>query len=154
MGGLMFVGHQNGGSVFVFDLNRADSSFRFIGEYRTSYAETAGMEFDRSTGVLYVWHDDNFDILESLSLASTSIAGESARRFTTLRIFDGPDHSNNEGIALMPISDCKDGVRSLFMTVDGGGSSSLRWYRQFSDGCPLPERPPAAPANLHRTDTR
>jgi hypothetical protein len=35
MGGLMFVGHQNGGAVFAFDLNRINGTFDFVGEYRT-----------------------------------------------------------------------------------------------------------------------
>jgi hypothetical protein len=148
MGGLMLVGHQNGGSVFAFDLDRVSGTHRFVGEYRTGYAETAGLEFDRSTGMLYVWHDDAHDTLEKTDLRSTAVDGQSYRQFHVVGAWNGPDHSNNEGIALTGIEDCVDGKRSLFMTVDGGGYSSLRRYRRFSDGCPSAPSPPAAPTRL------
>lgn len=154
MGGLMFVGHQNGGSVYAFDLDRARNAVRFVGEYRTGYSETAGLEFDRSTGMLYIWHDDVHDTLEKTTLRSTAVAGQSYRRFDIVASWNGPDHSNNEGIALMGVEDCANGRRGLFMTIDGGGYSSLRWYREFTDGCPTPPTGPAAPQNLRRTDAR
>jgi hypothetical protein len=154
LGGLMLVGHQNGGGIFAFDLNPTTGGFKFVGEYKTSYTETAALEFDRSTGVLYVWHSGNFDTLERVSLASTPVAGQSYRRFVSEKIFDGPDHMNNEGIALMGIEDCVDGTRSLFMATDNGGAESLHWYREFTDGCPIGNPPPATPTNLRRTDKR
>jgi len=153
MGGLMFVGHQNGGAVFAFDLNRIDGTFDFVGEYRTGYAEIAGLMFDRSTGRLYIWHDDAYDTLETSSLASDAVAGQTYRRLRIDRVFDGPDHRNNEGFAVMPISECVNGLRSAFMTIDGGGYSSLLWYRQFSEGCPVNGQPGPV-RNLRRTDVR
>lgn len=154
MGGLMFVGHQNGGAVFAFDLNRFNGTFDFVGEYRTGYAETAGLMFDRSTGRLYIWHDDAFDTLETTTLASDPVSGQSYRRFRIERAFDGPDHRNNEGFAVMPISECVDGRRSAFMTIDGGGFSSLLWYRQFTEGCPPVNGQPQTVQNVRRTDVR
>ena len=153
MGGLMLVGHQNGGAVFAFDLNRIDGTFDFVGEYRTGYAEIAGLMFDRSTGRLYIWHDDAYDTLETSSLASDPVAGQTYRRLRIERAFYGPDHRNNEGFAVMPVAECVNGMRSAFMTIDGGGYSSLLWYRQFSEGCPV-DGQPADVRNLRRTDTR
>ncbi len=135
MGGLMFVGHQNGGAVFVFDLDRRDGTFDFVGEYRTAYAETAALAFDRSLGVLYAWHDDGFDTLEKCRLSSQPVAGQSWRRLDTIRVYTGPDHANNEGIAPFPVEECRDGHRPFFMAVDDGGPGSLFEYRQFADGC-------------------
>jgi hypothetical protein len=135
MGGLMFVGHQNGGSVFALALDQRDGTFDFVGEYRTSYPETAALAFDRSPGVLYAWHDDGYDTLEKCRLSSQPVAGQAWRRLDTIRIFAGPDHANNEGVALFPIEECRDGHRPFFMAVDGGGPGSLFEYRQFSDGC-------------------
>ena len=135
MGGLMFVGHQNGGSVFAFDLDRSDGTFDFVGEYRTSYPETAALAFDRSLGVLYAWHDDGYDTLEKCRLSSQPVAGQTWRRLDSIRVFAGPDHANNEGVALFPVEECRDGHRPFFMAVDGGGPDSLFEYRQFSDGC-------------------
>lgn len=135
MGGLMFVAHQNGGNVFVFDLDRLAGGFTFVGEYGTGYSETAALEFDRSTGELYAWHDAGFDVLSVFDLASSEVLGESRRELTALRRFSGPSSQNNEGIAVVSADDCFAGSRSLFMTVDDGGESSLLCYREFEDGC-------------------
>jgi hypothetical protein len=136
MGGLMFVGHQNGGGIFVFDLDRATDEFAFVGEYQSGYSEVAGLEFDRSTGELYAWHDSGFDILSVFDLTSEEIPGEGYRNLNALRRFVGPSSENNEGIAVMSSDDCFDGGRSFFMTIDDGGVASLLWYREFKDGCP------------------
>ncbi len=135
MGGLMFVGHQNGGGVFAFDLDRRTGAFDFVGEYRTSATETAALGFDRSSGFLYVWHDASADQLEKCRLASTAVAGQSYRRLDTVRLFAGPDHRNNEGIAFFPADACQDGQRPFFMTIDGGDASSLLEYTQYVEGC-------------------
>ena len=135
MGGLMFVGHQNGGSVFAFDLDRSDGTFDFVGEYRTSYPETAALAFDRSLGALYAWHDDGYDTLEKCRLSSQPVAGQAWRRLDTIRVFTGPDHANNEGMALFPVEECRDGHRPFLMAVDDGGPNSLFQYRHFSEGC-------------------
>ena len=135
MGGLIFVGHQNGGSIFVFDLNRADGSFLFVGEYRTSQTETAGLEFDRSTGFLYAYHDRGIDILSVMDLTSSPSSGTGPRTFNTLASFAGPANENNEGIAVVPASECQADARSFFLTTDDGAANSLRWYRSFTHGC-------------------
>jgi hypothetical protein len=135
MGGLMFVGHQNGGGIYVFDLDRNSGSFNFVGEYLTDYSETAALEFDRSVGLLYVWHDSSFDVLSVMDLTSTSVAGMSYRQFNVVESFQGPSHANNEGLAIVSSADCSMGGRDLFMTTDDGGSASLFWYREFSPGC-------------------
>jgi hypothetical protein len=153
LGGLMLVGHQNGGGVFAFDLNPTTGGFKFVGEYRTSYDETAGLEFDRSTGLLWVWHSGNNDTLEKMSLASTSVGGQSYRNLVSLKVYNGPDHMNNEGIALMGTEDCVDGKRSFFMATDNGGAQSLTWYRDFTDGCSTTPGPPP-PENVRRADKK
>lgn len=135
MGGLMFVGHQNGGGLFVFDLDRSTGGIVFVGEYQTDYPETAGLEFDRSTGLLYVWHDADYDILSVLDLTSIEVAGASYRRFDVVESFWGPTHANNEGIAVVSAADCRAGGRSLFMTIDDGGAWSLLWYDELAHGC-------------------
>ena len=141
MGGLMFVGHQNGGAIFVFDLSRdtnpgAEPSFVFVGRYETGRADTSALEFDRSTGHLYIYHDKGIDILSVSDLASTQLSGL-VRQFNIINSYDGPSNENNEGIAVFPADECVGGKRSFFMTTDDGGSNSLRWYQQFTDGCEI-----------------
>ena len=81
MGGLMFVAHQNGGRLYAFDLDPDSNDFDFVGEYLTSATESSGLEFDRSNGVLYIWHDADFDTLEAVSLAS--VPDEGVRRLNS-----------------------------------------------------------------------
>ena len=135
MGGLMLVGHQNGGGVYAFDLDPASDDFTFVGEYRTGYAETAALHFDRGNGRLYVWHDAEWDTWEVCELGSVSIAGSSARRLNTIRTFDGPHHRNNEGLTLTSIDTCTAGSRGAFLATDGGGFDSLTWFTQYAEGC-------------------
>lgn len=135
MGGLMLVGHQNGGAVYAFDLDPAGNAFTFAGEYRTGYPETAALHFDRGNGLLYAWHDEDWDTWEVLDLSSTAISGGSARRLRTIRTFDGPHHRNNEGLALTSIDACTAGARGAFLTTDGGGVESLTWFTQYAEGC-------------------
>ncbi len=135
MGGLMLVGHQNGGAVYAFDLDPGSDAFSFVGEYRTGYNETAALHFDRGNGRLYVWHDEDWDLWEVLDLTSTAISGSSARRLTTVRTFDGPHHRNNEGLTLVSVDACAGGSRGAFLTTDGGGFESLTWFTQYVEGC-------------------
>jgi PKD repeat protein len=128
MGGLMFVGHQNGGRIYVFDLNANADTFTFVGAFKTGFTETAGLEFDRSTGLLYIWHGSAND-LEVTSL--DSIVDGNERRLTQRGYFDLPGNANIEGLALPPAIDNLDW---LFLTRDDGGADALRWFDQFDTG--------------------
>ncbi len=136
MGGLMFVGHQNGGRIYVFDLNPNNDSFTYVGAYRTNYSETADLAFDRSTGYLYVFHGANHNHTEVVSLASTVNGSE--RKLVTLVDYNRPTgsatNSNMEGIAVVETSDCADGKRDFFLTIDDGGADSLFRFRNFPCG--------------------
>ncbi len=126
MGGLMFVAHQNGGSIYVFDLNRSNNSYAFIGEYKTNRTESAGLEFDRSTGLLHIWHNLGNNYLEVTDL--TSVPSGSVREFIMMKEYLGPRTGNLEGIALTPASSTDNWC---WITLDDGGADALRWFKQF-----------------------
>jgi len=134
MGGVMMVGHQNGGAIFVFDLNRATETYSFVGEYLTGYTETAELHFDRSTGLLYVWHD-TADVLEVSDLGSAAVGGQTYRQLDVIASYDGPSSLNWEGFTLVSTDDCADGKRSCFMTVDDGLGTSLVLFEDFTLEC-------------------
>ncbi len=135
MGGLMFVGFQGNGDLLVYDLDPNDNNgVTFVGRYKTGGNETAGLEFDRSTGVMHIWHDDDIDQLELISLASESSGNQ--RVMTTLVVYDGPDltsemSSNIEGIAVIPVDECVGGRRRLWLAVDEGTCFALMMYEDF-----------------------
>ncbi len=124
-GGLMFVGHQNGGALYVFDLDPMSNA----------YDETAALHFDRGNGRLYIWHDSGWDTWEVSDLTSTPIAGSSARQLRAVRTFTGPHHRNNEGLTLTSIDECSGGVRNAFLATDGGGYEALTWFTNYAEGC-------------------
>jgi len=127
MGGLMFVGHQDGGYVHVFDLNRTNNTYSYVGRYKTGEGETAGLEFDRSTGKLYIWHNTGSNYLEVTELNSYPAGAE--RRLRPLIEYVGPRTGNLEGFALAPGTGTN---RWCFLTDDDNlNGEAILWFRQF-----------------------
>ncbi len=127
MSGLMFVGHQSGGYVHVFDLNRTNDSYGYVGRYKTGQKETASLEFDRSTGKLYIWHNTGANYLEVTRL--NSYVDGSDRRLRQIIEYTGPRKGNLEGFALTPTSEPNNWC---FITDDNNSNGeAITWYRQF-----------------------
>lgn len=135
MGGLMFVAHQNGGQVWVFDLAPESDAVVHVATFDTARSETSGLELDPSTGRLYLWHGENDNDLEVTRLSSTDRGGR-LRKLDTEYVFDHPGEGNLEGVALMGTGDCADGGRPLFLIEDDGGERSIELYPDWPIGCP------------------
>lgn len=133
MGGLMFVAHQNGGRVYVFDLNRSDSTFTYVGSYKTNFSESCALALDRSDGLLYIFHGANHNRTEVTTMASVPSGGE--RQFVTVTTYlpptGSPSNSNMEGIAVVSNDDCSNNRRRFFLAIDDGGADSLFMFEQF-----------------------
>ena len=129
MGGLMFIGYQQDGYLYAFDLNRALNSYGFVGRYQTGRAETADLEFERATGRLFVWHNTGSNYLEVVELGST-LSG-SIRRLRPLAEYYGPRTGNLEGFALVPDSPTNAGGGCMVTDDDNSGGEAVMWYRQF-----------------------
>lgn len=129
MGGLMFVAHQNGGRIYVFDLVPDSGDFDFVGSYKTSRAESSGLEFDRSSGNLYIWHNTGPNYVEVTDLTSFVGTG-GARYFNTLKEYYGPRSGNLEGVAITSAT-AEDLM--LFITDDDNqDGAALTMYQDFS----------------------
>lgn len=122
-GGIFMVAHQNGGALYAFDL-ASDGSFDFIGKYDTARAESSGLAFDRSTGVLYISHNIDGNTLETTDLKSTACGTH--RALTSKAEFAAPNASNLEGFALKPAmnDDYTPNDAWAFYTDDDGNSSA------------------------------
>ena len=138
MGGLMFVGHQIDGELHVFDVN-PDMSEDFVnyGAFLTSATEIAGLHFDRTSGLMYVWHNpSNVNSLEISTLSSNATVGT----IDTLELYDSAMPTGNlEGVAVVGRASCgafgsADSERALFLTRDGG-SPNLRYFEMFPCDC-------------------
>jgi hypothetical protein len=129
MGGLFFEGTQNGGTIHVFDLSATDESFEEVGVYQTSRTDVSALEFDASTGRVYIW-SGGFNDLEVVRLSSVAI-GTGLRQFDTEYIFDYPGTDNIEGLALEGIEDCGPSGRPLFFTTDDGDERAFDVYMDW-----------------------
>lgn len=148
MGGLMFVSHQDGGYIWVFDVNpNMNNDFAYVGKFRTSREESCDLAFDRTTGLLYILHnlDENYLEVTDMSLAPAS---GSEPAFTTVAEYfianPASSNVNIEGFALMP--KCGDLTPSAFLCRDASSGESLsirqdvlRWFNPFvaDGGCLL-----------------
>ena len=127
MGGLMFVGHQSGGYVHVFDLNRMNNRYIYVGLYKTGRAETAGLEFDRSKGILYIWHNIGANYLEMTELNSYVDGDE--RRLRQIVEYSGPRKGNLEGFALSPVA--KENNWCFIADDNNKNGEAITWYKAF-----------------------
>jgi hypothetical protein len=138
LGGLFFVGHQNGGRLYVFDLSASDASFSFLGSFPTASTEVKDLFFDRSASQLYILHGNQ--TIQVVSPASAPSVPE--RRLITIDTFSPPPatpaSANIEGLAISDASDrllSPARTRSLFLTIDDGGSTSLLHFRSWPAPC-------------------
>ena len=129
MGGLMFVGYQNDGFVYAFDLDRGNGQYTFVGRYKTGRTETADLEFDRATGQLYVWHNTGLNYLEVVEL--NSYVDGSDRRLRQLAESVGPRTGNLEGFAIVPTAPTNASGGCILTDDDNLDGEAIMWYRQF-----------------------
>lgn len=130
MGGLMFVGYQYDGCVYALDLNRATSTYRVVGRYKTSRAETADLHFDRRTGKLYAWHNPaNVNYLEVVELGSYLDGPD--RRLRQLAEYAGPRNGNLEGFTVAPAAAANAAGGCIVTDDDNLNREAVMWYRQF-----------------------
>lgn len=121
LGGIFLIAHQNGGALYAFDLGH-DSAAYFIGQYNSARAESSGLEFDRSTGILYISHNIDSNTLETTDLRSS--VSNDHRKFVTKAEFIGPNSSNLEGFALKPAFNAGNKQNSSwFFYMDDNGNT-------------------------------
>lgn len=147
MGGLLFIAHQDGGYVWVFDVNpNVNNDFLFVGKYKTNRNESADLAFDSSTNLLYILHNIDSNYLEATNLSLAPSAGGEPRFATVAEYFiANPSGSNMnvEGFALSPNCPnggfawlCRDAASTENLSVR---QDVLRWFNAFgtSGGCDL-----------------
>lgn len=105
-GGLFFIAHQDGGFIWVFDLNpNVTDDFDYVGKYQTARQESCDLAFDRSTGLLYILHNIDDNYLEVTDMTLSAATSANAAFHTVAEYFiptAGDGNENFEGFALMP----------------------------------------------------
>jgi len=130
MGGLMLLSHEATGEIFFFDLNETDGSAIHVGTYASSASAAEGLEFDRSTGTLLIWHGSSLNQLEITWLSSLFISG--TRRLEPIVVYNRSIAGGIDGVAVeSAIDDCSANGRGLFLAIDGGGALSMVRFTSF-----------------------
>jgi hypothetical protein len=140
MNGLIFIAHQDGGFVWVFDINpNVSNDFLFVGKYKTSRDESCDLAFDKSTGMLYILHNTGSNYLEVTDL-STSDISDNVKKFNQKTEYFLPNPSTNiniEGFALA--NKCPEtNMMGAWLCRDASSSDAssiktdvLRWFSPF-----------------------
>ena len=131
LGGLFFVAHQDGGNIWVFDVNpNTDNDFAYVGKYQTNHPESCDLAFDRSTGLLYILHNIAGNNRLEVTNLTTTLNG-AARKFVYSKdyLITNPTGNNDniEGFALTP--KCPEtGITNAWLCrdVEASESSSTR----------------------------
>lgn len=127
MDGIMLIAHQNGGRIYAFDLDPDSTSFTFVGAYKTSRSESSGLEFDRSSGLLHIWHNTGANYLEVTEIGATFDGAE--WRLNPVAEFYAPKTGNLEGIAPVPASSSDRWC--LIVDDDNQNGAALMWFKQY-----------------------
>jgi len=127
MGGLMLVAHQNGGHIYAYDLDPNGSRYRLVGKYASSRDESSGLEFDRSSGFLFIWHNTDGNRLEVTTLSSSKVNGE--RKLNRIKQYYSPKDGNLEGFALTPANASEH--RAFFVDDDNQDGAALMVFNEF-----------------------
>jgi hypothetical protein len=140
MGGLLFLAHQKGGNVWVYDVNpMVNQDFIYVGNYLTNRSESCELAFDSSTGLLYILHNIDDNYLELTDLSTSFVGGKyKLNTFKEYLIPNPTGTANVEGFAIsqkfpedesMGVFLCRD-VKKETETVD-----ALRWFSTYlADG--------------------
>ncbi len=140
MGGLLFLAHQKGGYVWVYDVNpTVNQDLVFVGNYLTNRSESCEVAFDSSTGLLYILHNIDDNYLEVTDLTTEFVGGKyKLRTLKEYLILNPASNANVEGFAISlkyPEEEstgvwlCRD-VKKDTETVD-----ALRWFNPYqADG--------------------
>lgn len=134
MGGLVFIAHQINGEIWVFDINEnVNNDYVLVGRYLTNRNESCGLEFDRSTGLLYILHNIDNNFMEVTDLSATQINGQ--YKLNALYEFNITIPTNGgkniEGIALAPKCENLDNQR-LWLARDVTGTNANSALKEFA----------------------
>ncbi|MGC3978145.1 MAG: hypothetical protein QM751_07910 [Paludibacteraceae bacterium] len=138
MNGLIFIAHQSGGYVWVFDLNPAVSDdFLYVGKYKTAESESCDVAFDYTTGLMYILHNTGSNYLEVTDLSTTVTKGEYTFNTSIEYLVPNPSSGskNVEGFALSPKYSNNSQVNAWFCRDVSSSSESadcLRWFYPFN----------------------
>lgn len=149
-GGLFFVAHQNGGYLWVFDINpNVSNDFGYVGKIKTNRSESCDLSFDRSTGLLYILHNVGANYIEVSDLATfldTTLNEPRLHVVSEYFVANPSDGNDNiEGFTVMPkCNTAVSGSAFLCRDVESDEATAIqqdaiRWFNPYvADGTCAP----------------
>jgi hypothetical protein len=127
--GLFFLGCQGNGHVYVFDLHPTNSSHIFVGHYVTGQSDTSALDFDRSTGTLFLWHNTGSNYLQLVTNLET-LPTTPYRSFQVCYEYTSAQSGNVEGFTVAELAS-ELTPWAWLITDDAGSSGALMFYDSF-----------------------
>lgn len=123
--GLFFVGLEANGQIYAYALSASGSTYVRIATIASGHRQIMDLSFDRDNGILWAYCDNNCSNRSNLLAIDTVMGSATYGKFTVRKGYNRPSsmsNINNEGIAIVPESECAAGLK-VFLWVDDSETS-------------------------------
>jgi hypothetical protein len=120
-GGLFLVGLEANGMLYAYALDHVGGGFHRVATVSSGQISIMDLAFDRDVGDVWAYCDNTCGNRATVLDVDSDPASSTFGRFEIKRAFDHPStlpNANNEGITLVPESECVGGVKSFFWSDD------------------------------------
>jgi hypothetical protein len=122
--GLFFVGAEANGVIYAYALDQVTGGYTRIATIPSGFPAVMDLEFEPETSHLWAVCDDTCNgRTATLDIAQT---GVNAGRFVVTNVYQRPagmPNINNEGFAIAPQSECRDGLKPVLWSDDNNTDS-------------------------------
>jgi hypothetical protein len=124
--GLFFVGLEANGQIYVYALNQTGSSYVRIATFASGHTAIMDLSFDLDVGVLWAYCDNNCSNRSHLFAIDTVVGSPTKGKFILRKAYNRPSsmsNINNEGIAIVPESECVNNLKTFLWSDDSETSN-------------------------------
>ncbi len=119
--GLFLVGLEANGQIYAYALNQTGSSYVRVATIASGHGKIMALSFDRDNGGLWAYCDNNCSNRSHLLAVDTTPGSATLGKFIIKKAWNRPSgmsNINNEGIAIVPETECVGGQKPFFWTDD------------------------------------
>lgn len=125
-GGLFVIGQELTSTLWFYALDHTNGTYNMVYEVDSGLNRVMSLEWDASTGTLWVTCDDSCG---SSNRVSALHLNQDTGEFTAEGVYGVPSSqlsNNNEGFTVLPITECSGGTRPVIWTDDNGSPAVRR----------------------------
>ena len=128
--GIFLVGMDDSGMIYGYVLDHFANTFSRLTTFSSGQAHTMDLAFDRDVGTLWSLCDNTCNDRMTLLDIDTDVSSPSRGHFVLHATLPPPKAlkgMNNEGITIVPETECSNGRKSIYWSDDGEtGGYSIR----------------------------